>query len=153
MAFIQTPRRYSLIVGNIGETWTGTNGAEALRQYGQAKRSAALPGGRDGWEPVTLFRDDQPVYEFQPGPFWFVELTDTYGGEANYSWVTRVKVQAKTLEHAVRRFSKDAGFTGRVRADWDDGTSKRFNVRAAPLCFFVSPWEERHADYMHLREL
>lgn len=105
-----TQHQYSLTVGNIGQTWSGTNGAQALREYGQAKASASSPGGRDGWEPVTLFRDGEPWHEFNPGPFWFVELTDTFGGEANYSWVTRVKVQARTLAHAVRRFSRDAGW-------------------------------------------
>lgn len=151
---IPAQHTYSLIVGNIGQTWSGTNGAQALREYGQAKASAAKPGGRDGWEPVTLFRDGEPWHEFNPGPFWFVELTDTFGGEANYSWVTRVKVQARTLAHAVRRFSKDAGFVGRVRFDLDDGTSARYNVRGAALCFFVSAWDdEKHSDYLHIREL
>ncbi len=149
-----TQHQYSLTVGNVGTVWTGTNGAQALREYGAAKRSAAQPGGRDGWEPVTLFLDNEPWHEFNPGPFWFVELTDTFGGEANYSWVTRVKVQAKTLKHAVRRFSKDAGFTGRVRADWDDGTYKRYNVQGAALCFFVCAWDdETHSNYLSIQEL
>ena len=151
---MKTQHQYSLIVGNIGETWTGTNGFEAMRQYGQAKSSAAQPGGRDGWEPVTLMRDGEPYRSFEPGPFWFIELTDTFGGDANYSWVTRVKVQAKSLDHAVRRFSRDAGFTGRVRGDWDDGTCKRYNICGAALCFFVSQWDDEcHADCMHIKEL
>ncbi len=149
--------QYSLTVANVGTVWSGTNGAQALREYGAAKHSASSPGGRDGWEPVTLFRDSEPWREFNPGPFWFVELTDTFGGEANYSWVTRVKVQAKTLKHAVRRFSKDAGFTGRVRHECtfpDEYGTTRYRVNGAALCFFVCPWDdERHADYMHLREL
>lgn len=148
---------YSLIVGNVGQTWSGTNGAQALREYGQAKASAAQPGGRDGWEPVTLFRDGEPWHEYTPGPFWFVELTDTFSGEANYSWVTRVKVQARTMAHAVRRFSRDAGFTGRVRFDFcvpDEYGTTRYNVRGAALCFFVSAWDdETHSEYFHIREL
>lgn len=145
---------YSLIVGNIGQTWAGTNGAQALREYGAAKHSAASPGGRDGWEPVTLFRDCEPWREFNPGPFWFVELTDTFSGEANYSWVTRVKVQARTLAHAVRRFSKDAGFTRRLSFQYDDGTSARYNIRGAALCFFVCAWDDEcHSELFHVREL
>ncbi len=149
--------QYSLTVGNVGTVWSGTNGAQALREYGAAKHSAASPGGRDGWEPVTLFRDSEPWREFNPGPFWFVELTDTFCGEANYSWVTRVKVQAKTLKHAVRRFSKDAGFVGRVQCDYamsDELGTVRYLVRDAALCFFVSHWsDEYHSEYCHLREL
>ena len=146
--------QYQLIVSNVGTVLETHNGAIALREYGRAKRSAAQPGGRDGWESVTLMRDGSPMLEFEPGPFWFVELTDTHGGEANYSWVTRVRVQAKTLQHAVRRFSADAGFSGRVRKEWDSGDSVRYNIRGAALCFFVSPWdEETCANYFHVREL
>ncbi len=43
------------------------------------------------------------------------EITDTYGGEANYSWVKRGKIQSKPGEDysdlaAVRRVKKDAGW-------------------------------------------
>lgn len=149
--------QYSVEVGNVGTVWSGTNGAQALREYGAAKHSASSPGGRDGWEPVTLFRDGEPWHEYTPGPFWFVELTDTFSGEANYSWVTRVKVQAKTLKHAVCRFSKDAGFVGRVRFDCamsDELGTARYNIRSAALCFFVSAWDdETHSNYLHMREL
>jgi hypothetical protein len=32
------------------------------------------------------------------------ELTDTFGGEANYCWVRRGTIEADTLERAVRKF-------------------------------------------------
>ena len=43
------------------------------------------------------------------------EITDTYGGEANYSWVKRGKIEGKPGEDysdlaAVRRVKKDAGW-------------------------------------------
>ena len=43
------------------------------------------------------------------------EITDTYGGEANYSWVKRGKIESKPGENysdlaAVRRVKKDAGW-------------------------------------------
>ncbi len=43
------------------------------------------------------------------------EITDTYGGEANYSWVKRGKIPCKPGEDysdlaAVRRVKKDAGW-------------------------------------------
>lgn len=146
--------QYSLIVGNIGEVWAGANGARALQEFGDWRRIASTPGGRAGWEPVELFRNDQPYRAFTPGPFWFVELTDTFGGEANYSWVTRVKVQAKTLPHALRRFSKDAGFVGRLRKQWDDGNAIRYDVQGACVCFFISAWDEDcHGELSLVREL
>ena len=43
------------------------------------------------------------------------EITDTFGGEANYSWVKRGKIEGKPGEDysdlaAVRRVKKDAGW-------------------------------------------
>ena len=43
------------------------------------------------------------------------EITDTYGGEANYSWVKRGTIETKPGEDysdlaAVRRVKKDAGW-------------------------------------------
>ena len=43
------------------------------------------------------------------------EITDTFGGEANYSWVKRGEIQCKPGEDysdlaAVRRAKKDAGW-------------------------------------------
>mgnify|MGYP003479416648 CR=1 FL=1 len=148
---------YELIVGNIGLTWHGTNGAQALREYGAARESARKPGGRDGWETVTLMRDSEPVREFQPGPFFLVELTDTFGGDANYSWVTRVKVQARNIKHAARRFASDAGYSGRVRCDYaapDELGTTRYNIRGAALCFFVCHWsDEYHSELCRMGEL
>lgn len=149
--------QWDVTVSNIGIVWTGTNGAQAFREYGIAVDSARQPGGRDGWESVTLSRNGEPVHEFSPGPFFYVELTDTFGGEANYSWVTRVKVQARNLKHAVRRFSRDAGFTGRVCFDYeipDEFGTRRYNIRGAAMCFFISHWDDdAHGDYFHVREL
>lgn len=40
-----------------------------------------------------------------------VEYTDTFGGQANYSWVTRTTVEAPTLNSAIRKAKKFAGLT------------------------------------------
>ena len=55
---------------------------------------------------------------------YFVEITDTFGGEANYSWVKRGKIQSKPGEDysdlaAVRRVKKDAGWEN-VRCKRED---------------------------------
>ena len=52
------------------------------------------------------------------------EITDTYGGEANYSWVKRGKIECKPGEDysdlaAVRRAKKDAGWEN-VRCKRED---------------------------------
>jgi len=44
------------------------------------------------------------------------EVTDTFGGEANYSWVKRASIDWDGVEYSrlklVRRLKKFAGFTG-----------------------------------------
>lgn len=41
-----------------------------------------------------------------------IELTDTYGGEANYCWVKRAEIDAETLKQAVRKAKKHFGYGG-----------------------------------------
>jgi len=51
-----------------------------------------------------------------------IELTDTFGGEANYSWVRRYSIDAPddtTQRALVRRIKKTAGLTG-ARCNTDD---------------------------------
>lgn len=42
-----------------------------------------------------------------------LELTDTFGGDANYSWVRREKIIAKTMRGAVQKFAKELGLNFR----------------------------------------
>jgi len=59
--------QYIVNVGNVGNAWAGTNGAEALRQYGQWKAASIAGNGRASGEPVVLFRNGEPWHEFN-GP-------------------------------------------------------------------------------------
>lgn len=44
---------------------------------------------------------------------WSVEHTDTFGGEANYSWVRRATIEAPDSRQAIMRRAKAAvGLTG-----------------------------------------
>lgn len=73
---------WSVIVGNVGEVWKGTNGAEAMRQYGNWKVESLADKGRAAGEPVALMRGGAPVREY-PGHAWFLyRLGD--GNEGNY---------------------------------------------------------------------
>ena len=62
---------------------------------------------------------------------YFVEMTDTFGGEANYCWVHRFIVSASSERGAMRKVAKKTGFTVRnVGCDrWD-------STRGA-VCYFV----------------
>lgn len=70
--------------------------------------------------------------------YYFFEVTDTYGAEANYSWVRRFKIAAKSNRAAVRKFNKSEGFTGSLRKQWDSGDTIRYDVQGACICVFMS---------------
>lgn len=44
---------------------------------------------------------------------WNLEQTDTFGGEANYSWVRREQIEAESNRQVIRRAKAWAGYTGR----------------------------------------
>ena len=67
---------------------------------------------------------------------FFVEMTDTFRGEANYSWVNRFMVKAKTKRGAIGKVTRETGYHARI--DWDNGDSARYNVQGACICYFVS---------------
>ena len=69
---------------------------------------------------------------------YFVELTDTYGGEANYSWVSRFKVHASSVVSAVRKVSRETGLN--FRKDYDTGELVRYNSKSGATSLFVSEY-------------
>ena len=71
------------------------------------------------------------------------EVTDTYGGESNYSWVRRGKVECKPGETisnlaAVRRVKKEIGWNGgRCKTD-NFGDDIRLNpIGLYQVCFIT----------------
>jgi hypothetical protein len=72
--------------------------------------------------------------------FYFVEITDTFAGEANYSWVTRHKVRASSARGALIRINRDSGLGFRsVGLD-------RYDSRSGATCAFIVPWEPEYHD-------
>ena len=62
---------------------------------------------------------------------YFVEMTDTFGGEANYCWVHRFIVSASSERGAMRKVAKKTGFAVRnVGCD-------RWDAVGACVCYFV----------------
>lgn len=57
---------YTLIVGNVGQTYSGTNGFQARVEYGQAVAASKAAYGRQSAEPVTLFAGDEILFEYCP---------------------------------------------------------------------------------------
>ena len=84
--------------------------------------------------------------------FFFVELTDTFGGEANYSWVKRYKVTASSFNGAIRKVAKNTYY--RFRKEYDTGDMVKYKAIAAGVCAFVEEYNELcHADYSRVIEL
>ena len=70
-----------------------------------------------------------------------IEMTDTFGGEANYCWVRRASIEApctSTSAMLVRRAQRALGITGRHKTtDWGDLI--RLDLTGACICVFITP--------------
>ena len=71
---------------------------------------------------------------------WDIEVTDTFAGEANYSWVKRFEMEAKPGESnlaVVRRAKAIAGMNGeRCKTD-NYGDSFRLDVVGSCVVMFI----------------
>lgn len=77
---------------------------------------------------------------------FYFELTDTFGGAANYSWVKRFKVQAKSINGAIRKVSAECGFQGSLKVE-SKGELIRWNIQGACLCIFGSEYDDEEKHY------
>lgn len=73
-------------------------------------------------------------------PKYKAEVTDTFSGEANYSWVRRYEFRAVSMRGAVQMLAHAYG--SGWRAAYDDGDSARFDLRGACVCAFISVADE-----------
>ena len=64
-------------------------------------------------------------------PTYFIEMTDTFGGEANYCWVNRFLVSASSPRGAMRRVCARTGDS--VRSVGGD----RWDSTRGCVCYFV----------------
>ena len=62
---------------------------------------------------------------------YIVEMTDTYGGEANYSWVNRFLVTASSELGAIRKVTTRTGYRARGVG------CGRYDVPRCAICYFV----------------
>jgi hypothetical protein len=71
---------------------------------------------------------------------WSFELTDTFGGEANYAWVRRGTIKASTPSGAIRAAKRALGLTGKHTSEkYSDLVSARFG--SACIVLFLTPSE------------
>lgn len=71
--------------------------------------------------------------------FYKVEITDTFGGEANYCWIRRYLVKAKSERGAVQMIARRYG------PGWKAEYSGRYNLSGACVCMFVDWIDEADA--------
>lgn len=83
--------------------------------------------------------------------FYFVEMTDTFGGEANYSCVKRLKVKASTMRGAVNKVSKHTGLSWRKEGDYGD--TIRYDSKSGATCFFITDWQDDEHDLLSYGEI
>lgn len=64
------------------------------------------------------------------------EMTDTYGGEANYNWVKKTKVTAKTEREIIRKIKSEFGLTG-VKCKKIDYCGNTITLKPQGMCRIV----------------
>lgn len=64
-----------------------------------------------------------------------IEVTDTFGGEANYSWVRRYTIEAHNFRGAICKLARQYGAGWRLESNYGD--MARYNLRGAAVCAFV----------------
>ena len=68
-----------------------------------------------------------------------VEMTDTFAGEANYCWVQRREVIAKSWRGAWRAARLSLGLTGKWKCVMECGDMRKYvPVPLAPVCVFIT---------------
>lgn len=71
---------------------------------------------------------------------YFIEITDTFGGEANYSWVTRHAIKAKSERGAINALSRRSGIS------WHN-VGFRYDSKSGATCAFVDEYDPEVHDY------
>lgn len=141
-----TKARFSACVydGKPG-VWDNTKGIHhATETYEAAQITAS------DW---NAGRDQPPKTPVVPS-FFFVEVTDTFGGDANYCWVDRYKVKATTMRGATAKVSKLRGYQGRLKLEGNYGDMTRHDIRGACICMFTEEWgDDYHSGLMHVQEI
>ena len=76
---------------------------------------------------------------------WDLEVTDTFGGQANYCWVDRQKCSAETDRGVVRALKRMMGITGERAevSNYGDAIEVRPVGRNAPCIVGFANWSDR----------
>ena len=81
---------------------------------------------------------------------YLAELTDTFGGELNYSWVTRFIVHASSPLSAIRKVGRCTGLRFRKTEDHSDWL--RYDSRSGATAVTLEPYYPEAHDALVIRE-
>lgn len=76
---------------------------------------------------------------------YYIEVTDVYGGEANYSWVTRHVIRGKSKRGAINRFSRLSGM------NWRSVGCDRYDSKSGATCLFIEELDDATGLQKHYR--
>lgn len=83
---------------------------------------------------------------------YFVEMTDTFGEDANYCWVNRFLVTASSQLGAIRKVTRETGYP--ARKYYDTGDMARYNVPGCAICYFVNESDGSElAEYSNVKKI
>ncbi len=68
--------------------------------------------------------------------YYYIEVTDVFGGEANYSWVTRHVIRGKSKRGAINRFSRLSGM------NWHNVGCDRYDSKSGATCLFIDDLDD-----------
>jgi hypothetical protein len=83
---------------------------------------------------------------------YILEMTDTFNGEANYSWIRKYQTQSVSIRGAVTKLSKHYG--RHFRKNYGNSREARYDAVGANICVFVEYFEKDEVteinDYLDL---
>ena len=82
---------------------------------------------------------------------YYIEFTDTFGGEANYSWVSRFKTKATSAMGAMRKFGKEVGL--KFHCVEDHGYIKRYDSASGATCVFIEEMFHQEEAFKNIKEI
>lgn len=85
---------------------------------------------------------------------YYIKETDTYGGEAKYSWVKTIVFEAPEnarISTLVRLAKEAMGWTGQY-STYDDGCTIRLDLCEEDVCAFVEKLDEAYSRHRAILE-
>lgn len=73
-----------------------------------------------------------------------IEITDTFAGESNYSWVRRYKTEAKSFRGAIQKLAKHYGSGWKI--EFNGGDICRYNLSGACVCCFIQYADDEYRN-------